>query len=77
MDDLSFLFPYLLLSGIHSYATMYEKVVIVLGKLIKGENDLKTLYPELAKRWHPTLNDSTPDCVSAHSNKQFAERRYG
>ena len=51
---------------------MYEKVVIVLGKLIKGKNDLKTLYPELAKQWHPTLNDSTPDCISAHSNKQFA-----
>lgn len=44
----------------------------MLGKLMKGKNDLKTLYPELAKRWHPTLNDSTPDCVSAHSNKQFA-----
>ena len=44
----------------------------MLGKLIKGKNDLKTLYPELAKQWHPTLNDSTPDCNSAHSNKQFA-----
>ena len=25
-------------------------------RLIKGENDLATLYPALAKEWHPTEN---------------------
>lgn len=40
-----------------------------MGKLIKGVNDLQTLFPELAKQWHPTLNgDLTPDCISAHRN---------
>ena len=39
-------------------------------KVIVGVNDLQTLYPEIAKEWHPTLNgDLTPDRVQAHSNK--------
>ena len=43
-----------------------------MGKLIKGQNDLKTLYPEIAEQWHPTLNgDVTPDMVSAHSNNKY------
>ena len=37
-----------------------------------GINDLQTLYPEIAKQWHPSLNgDMTPDKVAAHSNKDF------
>ncbi len=43
-----------------------------MGKLITGVNDLKTLYPELAKEWHPTLNgDKTPDQVAARSNTKY------
>ena len=43
-----------------------------MGKLIKGMNDLKTLYPQIALQWHPTLNGSVlPDSVAAHSNKKF------
>jgi len=36
--------------------------------VIKGHNDLLTLYPELAKEWHPTLNDTTPDNTKVGSN---------
>lgn len=42
---------------------------IVMGKVIPGVNDLATLYPEIARQWHPTLNgDLTPDRVAAHCN---------
>ena len=43
-----------------------------MGKLIKGINDLNTLYPHIALQWHPTLNGPVlPDSVAAHSNKKF------
>ena len=43
-----------------------------MGKLIKGNNDIKTLYPEIAEQWHPTLNGSVlPDSVTSRSNKKF------
>lgn len=36
----------------------------------EGLNDLATLYPEVAKTWHPSLNGTlTPRQVSANSNK--------
>lgn len=38
--------------------------------IVKGKNDLETLYPEIAKRWHPILNTLTPNKVAAHSNKK-------
>ena len=38
---------------------------------IKGKTDLQTISPNLAKEWHPTLNqDLTPSDVSAQSNKK-------
>ena len=38
---------------------------------IKGETDLATKKPELAKEWHPTKNgDLSPDMVTASSNKK-------
>lgn len=41
-----------------------------LAKLIEGINDLKTLYPEIAKQWHPTENGNVmPNQVTAYSNK--------
>ncbi len=43
-----------------------------MGKLIKGTNDLKTKYPDIAEQWHPTLNGSVlPDSVAAHSNNKY------
>ena len=35
--------------------------------LVKGKNDLASLYPEIAKKWHPTKNAMRPDEVFAHS----------
>ncbi len=41
-----------------------------MGKLIKGQNDLKTLYPEIAEQWHPTLNGSLlPNDVTPGSHR--------
>ena len=40
-------------------------------RLIKGQNDLFTCNPNLAKEWHPTKNgDLSPCDVTAHSNKK-------
>lgn len=37
----------------------------------KGINDLATLYPEIAKEWHPTKNDAlTPEKIFAKSHKK-------
>jgi glutaredoxin len=39
-------------------------------RVIPGENDLHTLYPEVAKQWHPDLNGNlTPQHVMARSRK--------
>ena len=41
------------------------------GKVvIPGKNDLQTLYPEIAKKWHPTKNDMHPWEVAPFSNKK-------
>lgn len=37
--------------------------------VVEGVNDLMSLYPELAKRWHPTLNTLKPTQVFPKSNK--------
>jgi len=35
-----------------------------------GENDLKTIYPQIAAQWHPTKNgELCPDQVTPHSNR--------
>lgn len=37
----------------------------------KGENDLQTLFPDIAKEWHPTKNgELTPSDVVAGSDKK-------
>ncbi len=42
-----------------------------MSKLIVGKNDLATLYPKLAKEWHPSKNgDLTPESVLPNSNKK-------
>lgn len=39
--------------------------------VISGENDLQTLYPNIAKEWHPTKNGQViPTEITAHSNKK-------
>ncbi|MBR4958306.1 MAG: zinc-ribbon domain-containing protein, partial [Phascolarctobacterium sp.] len=43
-----------------------------MGKLIQGVNDLETLYPEIAKEWHPTANGNLlPREVACRSNKKY------
>ena len=40
-------------------------------RLIKGENDLATLNPALAKEWHPTENGNLkPEDVTPGSGKE-------
>ena len=40
------------------------------NRVIKGETDLLSQYPEIAKQWHPVLNGLLfPDEVSTKSNK--------
>lgn len=42
------------------------------GKIIiTGVNDFATLYPELAKEWHPTKNKIHPSKVHSGSNDKF------
>lgn len=45
---------------------------VCAGKVIlPGENDLKTLYPGVAREWHPTKNGTmTPDHLSPYSNRK-------
>lgn len=43
-----------------------------MSKCIPGKNDLLTLYPEIAKLWHPTLNAPLlPSEVSAHNHNKY------
>ena len=38
---------------------------------ITGANDLRTLFPDISKEWHPTLNgELTPDKIKPGSNKK-------
>lgn len=40
-------------------------------RLVRGVNDLETLHPKVAQRWHPTLNAPlTPSDVSAGTNRK-------
>lgn len=43
------------------------------GKIaVTGYNDLATLFPDIAKTWHPTKNGSvTPQMITPKSNKTF------
>ena len=38
--------------------------------VLKGYNDLETLYPELTKEWHPTKNEKLPSEYSSGSGKR-------
>ena len=40
-------------------------------KLLKGFNDLATKFPEVATKWHPTMNGKlTPDMIRPYSTKK-------
>ena len=40
-------------------------------KVLAGFNDLESNYPDVAKQWHPTMNNNLlPSMVIAHSNKK-------
>ena len=39
-------------------------------KVLKGENDLKTLFPEIAAEWNYKKNKKTPDQYRPHSNNK-------
>lgn len=39
-------------------------------RVVTGINDLETLYPHIAKRWHPTKNDKKANQVAPFSNKK-------
>ena len=40
-------------------------------RVLPGENDLASRYPDLAREWHPTRNGSlTPNSVTANSSKR-------
>ena len=38
--------------------------------IVEGINDLATCHPEIAQRWHPTLNKLKPTQVASQSNKK-------
>lgn len=40
-------------------------------RVLPGENDLATRYPEVAVRWHPTLNAIPPSQVMPHTHKRY------
>ena len=51
--------------------TAGEGCPVCAGKVVvPGENDLATLFPQVAAQWHPTLNGPlTPNQVTAGSRK--------
>lgn len=62
----------------HSYRAKIQKMIAYNGciacnkctmKLIKGYNDLATVFPELIEEWDYKNNENTPDNYLAKSNK--------
>ena len=51
--------------------TAGEGCPVCAGKVVvPGENDLATLFPEVAAQWHPTLNSPlTPEAAAPYSNR--------
>ena len=52
--------------------TAGEGCPVCAGKVVvPGENDLATLFPEVAAQWHPTLNGPlTPEAAAPYSNRR-------
>jgi hypothetical protein len=63
----------------HDYQATVRAVIdlrscrVCLGSEIRtGVNDFKTLYPDIAKYWHPTLNaDVSPDAIGVGSKSTY------
>jgi predicted secreted protein len=62
----------------HSYpSTITNRVQgfgcpICAGRLVHTSNSLQTLFPSIAKQWHPTMNGIlTPSDIVAGTNKKF------
>ena len=49
-----------------------NRLELSMGKVIEGLNDLATMYPEIAKQWHPTANGQLlPNKIAPKSNKKY------
>lgn len=57
---------------VKSRALLNTGCPVCAGKqVVPGENDLATLFPDLAEQWHPTKNgDFTPEQVTPGSHKR-------
>lgn len=63
----------------HSWVTSKERILRTTSpcpycnnrQLLKGFNDLKSLYPEVVKEFHPTLNKILPTEVLGSSTQKF------
>jgi hypothetical protein len=64
----------------HSYkTTVYKRTILGQGckfcsgaAILSGHNDLATLYPEIAAKFHPSLNSPTITSeLASHSKKRF------
>lgn len=60
------------LASIGSRTSQDRGCPVCAGKvIIPGENDLATVFPELAKQWHPEKNDGlSPQAVFPYSNRK-------
>ena len=59
-------------AGIASRALVGSGCPVCAGKIIiPGENDMATMFPKIAKEWHPTRNEAlTAQQVSPFSNRK-------
>lgn len=59
-------------ANVGARASRGEGCPVCAGKvIIPGENDLATVFPELAKQWHPEKNeDLVPYAVTPYSNRK-------
>ena len=56
---------------INTHSNHYLKWEVTMVRLVKGENDLATVNPVLAKEWHPTKNENlNPEDITSGSSKE-------
>lgn len=77
MSAIEFVFGYLKrkygISTEYTIDLLNDRVSIYeLMELNQKNNSLQSLYPEIAKEWHPTKNGKiTPEYVNAHTHRKF------
>lgn len=60
------------LMSIHKKAREKQGCPIEAGKIVNSFNSLQSIYPEIAKTFHPTLNkEITPDKIAKKSSKEY------